>query len=508
MRVKTLQILWHDKEPIFSVDFEPNGAGRFATAGGDHNVRVWKLAKDDHDLPVVQYLASLTRHAEAVNCVRWAPNGGTLASAGDDGSILLWQQTEQKEGAAFGEQEDGALETWRVAHILRGGTAAIYDIAWSPDASYIISACIDNTSRLFDVKEQRCIEGLADHGHFVQGVAWDPLGKYFVSQSSDRSLNVYTYEYKKSSIHVKLAGRQTKLDLAKCASRGENAKTEKRITPVTDENSAPNSCNNDSKAPSKAFRLFHDETLTSFFRRLTFSPDGALLFAPAGVYRSDAEAGENRNAVHIYGRGRILSQPLTYLPGNSKPSIAVRCSPVTYKLRNIRPDGPVSPPPVTSQSANGSPIPPPVSLFALPYRYMYAVACQDALVIYDTQQLDPLAYISGLHYATLTDLAWSSDGCTLLMTSTDGFCSVVSFDEGELGERANVVVSKTIGEVMNTPPTSPPRAVPMEVDKPSVLGGQPTMQMKRDADKPGPEAPEKKKRRIAPTFLGVAAPGK
>lgn len=87
-----------------------------------------------------------------------------------------------------------------------GATADLYDLAWSPDAAYIISACTDNTTRIFDVKErthpngwesmfavlkglfqtERCIHVLNDHSHFVQGVAWDPLGKYFVSQSSDR----------------------------------------------------------------------------------------------------------------------------------------------------------------------------------------------------------------------------------------------------------------------------------------------------------------------------------
>jgi len=40
MKAKTLQIHWHDRQPIFSIDFEPCGKGRLATAGGDENVRV------------------------------------------------------------------------------------------------------------------------------------------------------------------------------------------------------------------------------------------------------------------------------------------------------------------------------------------------------------------------------------------------------------------------------------------------------------------------------------
>jgi hypothetical protein len=40
MKVKTLQIYWHDKQPIFSVDFEPIPDGRIATSGADGCVRV------------------------------------------------------------------------------------------------------------------------------------------------------------------------------------------------------------------------------------------------------------------------------------------------------------------------------------------------------------------------------------------------------------------------------------------------------------------------------------
>ena len=48
--------------------------------------------------------------------------------------------------------------------------------------------------------------------------------------------------------------------------------------------------------------------------------------------------------------------------------------------------------------------PPPA--FALPYRIVYAVATQDAVLVYDTQQQSPLCVVSNLHFATFTDLSW------------------------------------------------------------------------------------------------------
>ena len=122
--------------------------------------------------------------------------------------------------------------------------------------------------------------------------------------------------------------------------------------------------------------------------------------------------------------------PVAHLPGHKKPSIAVRFSSVYYKLRTGPPkvtenltidtssDGtiPALPPPIveteppspeelkdaSADATNASTI-----LFSLPYRMVYAIATQDSVLIYDTQQHTPLCAISNLHYATFTDLTWS-----------------------------------------------------------------------------------------------------
>ena len=69
----------------------------------------------------------------------------------------------------------------------------------------------------------------------------------------------------------------------------------------------------------------------------------------------------------------------------------------------------------------------------LPYRYVFAVATQDAILFYDTQQSFPFGHVSQIHYLRLTDLSWSPDGRFLIATSTDGFSTFVTFDVNELG---------------------------------------------------------------------------
>ena len=56
----------------------------------------------------------------------------------------------------------------------------------------------------------------------------------------------------------------------------------------------------------KAVRMYHDETLVSFFRRLTFSPDGSLLVTPTGQFKlGHSKADLMRNATFVFGRGKI-----------------------------------------------------------------------------------------------------------------------------------------------------------------------------------------------------------
>lgn len=50
--------------------------------------------------------------------------------------------------------------------------------------------------------------------------------------------------------------------------------------------------------------------------------------------------------------------------------------------------------------------PAPGPLVHLPYRVVFAVASEDSVLFYDTQQLFPFGYVSNIHYHTLSDISW------------------------------------------------------------------------------------------------------
>jgi chromatin assembly factor 1 subunit B len=203
-------------------------------------LRVWSVHEQ------VEYLQTLDRHQSAVNCVRF--HDQLIASGGDDGTIIIWEPKEDE---------------YKVKGVLRGPSDC-YDICWSPDGKKIASAGIDATIRIYDTIENKCLFQLPQHQHFVQGVAWDPLNRFLCSQSSDRALHVYHIDTLKQP---KLLHKMVKLQ--------DNVKT----------------------------KLYQDEELNSFFRRLSFAPDGSVLITTAGIspdQESFCAYGYDRNAFGGY----------------------------------------------------------------------------------------------------------------------------------------------------------------------------------------------------------------
>jgi len=161
----------------------------------------------------------------------------------------------------------------------------------------------------------------------------------------------------------------------------------------------------------KSLHLFAD-TVFSFFRRPCWSPEGQLLFTPCGVY---FEEHENKQVMHyttyVFAR-HSLSKPILHFPtpGN-QPSVAVRCNPVLFKNQD-----------------SGS------KLFDIAYRIVFAIATTDSVCVYHTQSIHLIAISRHFHKLALTDLTWSQDGYALGISSSDGYCSFMTFTKKDLGE--------------------------------------------------------------------------
>lgn len=190
MLVDCPQICWHGGEagkssPILSLDMHPlaldpttdrsSRAVRFvlATAGTDAEVRLWVVSQPTVDDAsnweqpelsgrLQSFVASLGGHQRGVNVVRFSPDGLSLASASDGGTVVIWSVETLAAWSTLTSDRD-AKKT-----ILRGATEDIYDVAWSPDSAYISCGSIDRRAHVWEVTTKRSIATLEDHANYVQ----------------------------------------------------------------------------------------------------------------------------------------------------------------------------------------------------------------------------------------------------------------------------------------------------------------------------------------------------
>ncbi|XP_015113309.1 chromatin assembly factor 1 subunit B [Diachasma alloeum] len=392
MKCTIPEISWHNRDPVLSIDIqtaqkkpqspEEEPFWRLATGGADTHVLIWHLRVNELGAASVSCVTDLDRHQKAVNVVRFSPSGEVLATGDDESAIILWRQKEDSATTAeLPSSDDGNFqnkEQWAVWKVLRGHLEDIYDISWSPDSSFMVSGSVDNSAIVWDVQKGRSISILQDYKGFVQGVSWDPLNQFISTLSTDRHCRLIDIKAMKTVQRV-----------------------HKAVIPTPPGH----------PLEGQTVRLFHDDTFKSFFRRLTFTVDGSLIVAPSGIIEPQDSSQRASNATVVFSR-HSLKEPILILPSMDESTIAVRCCPVYFQLRE---EGPAA-------------------LFALPYRMIFAVATQKSVLIYDTQQIAPVAVVSNIHYTRLTDVAWSSDGRLLVVSSTDGYCSIIHFQEGELGK--------------------------------------------------------------------------
>ncbi|XP_075521978.1 protein HIRA-like isoform X1 [Primulina tabacum] len=362
----------HGGTQIFSIDIQPGGL-RFATGGGDHKVRIWnmkhvgkELASDDS---APKLLATLRDHFGSVNCVRWAKHGRYVASGSDDQVVLIHERKPGSGTTEFGSGEPPDIENWKVSITLRGHTADVVDLNWSPDDSALASGSLDNTIHIWDMNNGICTAVLLGHSSLVKGVVWDPIGSFIASQSDDKTVIIWR---------------------------------------TTDWSLAHRTDGHWSKSLG-----------STFFRRLDWSPCGHFITTTHGYQKP-------RHSAPVLERGE-WSATFDFL-GHNAPIIVVKFNRVMFRrssssFRDLK---------AASFGWNNGTSKTEGKDFQ-PYNIIAIGSQDRNITVWTTASPRPLFVAKHFFTQSVVDLSWSPDGYSLIACSLDGTVATFHFDANELG---------------------------------------------------------------------------
>jgi hypothetical protein len=152
--------------PIWAAAFAPDG-GTLAMALDDGTVKIWDVKSE-------RLRATLNAHTGPVWAVAFTAAGKTLATASDDGTVKLWVW---KEG------------TWHKDRVLEHETA-VRPLAFAPDGQRLVTGGRNGRVILWDVADgSKHI--LGEHKGVVMAVAFSPDGKTVASAGGDKAVKLW-----------------------------------------------------------------------------------------------------------------------------------------------------------------------------------------------------------------------------------------------------------------------------------------------------------------------------
>lgn len=143
---------------VLAVDAQPEG-GLIASGGDDGLLRLWDASNG-------AVVAALEGHTARIKAIRFNPDGSLLATAGDEGVVRLWD-VEARTGRTVSRQE-----------------GHVYDVAFSPDGARIAWCGADGAVRTASVTVGASARVLHAEGADLAALAFHPDGEMLAAAVS------------------------------------------------------------------------------------------------------------------------------------------------------------------------------------------------------------------------------------------------------------------------------------------------------------------------------------
>ncbi len=160
---------------VTALTFHPRER-RIAVAHGESGKRGLVLV---HPIGDGVEKSTIAAHKDAIYALAFSPDGKTLATAGYDRVIQLWDTPQN------GKDTDKPLLT------LKDHSDAVYGLAFHPDGKLLASVSADRAVKVWDVATGKRLYTLGDATDWLYAVAWSPDKKHLAAAGVDKSIRVW-----------------------------------------------------------------------------------------------------------------------------------------------------------------------------------------------------------------------------------------------------------------------------------------------------------------------------
>jgi WD domain, G-beta repeat len=191
----------HDRLQFAAYHDDLAGPG---TGRNNRSVLIWN-AIDGQELRTLRGLTT------GVSSMAFAPDGQSLAIAGDDGKLELIGIADERhrtigavsgivhsiaftpDGTLLASASHNEIAIWDLAssqkiRTLQGHTDVVWTLAMSPDGRHIASGSWDHSAKIWDLRTGEALQTLNGHSAFVNAIAFSPDGRTLVTAASDDTI--------------------------------------------------------------------------------------------------------------------------------------------------------------------------------------------------------------------------------------------------------------------------------------------------------------------------------
>ncbi|MCA9047773.1 MAG: protein kinase, partial [Planctomycetaceae bacterium] len=276
---------------------------QLVSAGLDGEAVVWTDESGDwSDTDTIRRSPPFSRHSGPIYAVDASPDGRTIATAGHDQRILLWNTDSLK---PFDFERAVANDDYEFAQdytALEGHTAVVRTLQFSRDGKRLVSAGHDNAVHVWNIAENRTAGILQGHGQWVTAVCLSPDDRTVLSAGLDAKVmtwNTQAFSDVTTFRTSKLEGQESSVLDAKYSPSAQQIAMAGR-------NGTVSLWQTSTGEPLKILREGHSYLAA----KADFSPDGRRLATTAVDDTTriwDAQTGAELHVLRDTGRSAVAS---------------------------------------------------------------------------------------------------------------------------------------------------------------------------------------------------------